>query len=166
MDGDILLKILDYSNAYVLVLDKEMSIRYINATLTSRLGIESYEKILGKCWLDFIPEKIKENIKMVHTSLATEIDDQDYREFTNRIMDVNGVEFKVKWFNMSINHGTYWTFSFGLPQVEMIAVTEDDIRSRFMEAIESDRTMIKSLKSYSETFAAGLIRPKTCDLKE
>jgi PAS domain S-box-containing protein len=164
MDGELLLQILNFSNAYVLVLDKEMNIRYINHTLTNRIGFETYTEILGTCWLNFIPEKSQDEIKMVHASIVRDNESTEYKEFTNHIQDVNGVKFKVKWFNMCINHGTFWTFSFGLPQVEMIAVTEDDIRSRFMDAIESDRTMIKALKDHSQTFSESF--SKTCDLKE
>lgn len=166
MDGELLLQILNYSNAYVLVLDREMNIRYINQTLTNRIGFESYQEVLGKCWLEFIPESLQDKIKMVHASIVRDNDCTEYREYINRIKDVNGIEFKIKWFNMCINHGTFWTFSFGLPQVEMVEVSEDDIRARFMDAIESDRTMIKALKSHSETFASNLDRTKTCELKE
>lgn len=166
MDGELLLEILNYSNAYVLVLDQEMKIRYINNTLVNRLGFESYKELMERCWLDFIPEKIRDVVKMVHHSLVHETDCTEYKEYTNMIQDVNGVEFKVKWFNMCINHGTFWTFSFGLPQVEMIAVSEEDIRSRFMEAIESDRTMIKALKQQSSTFSESYKNAKTCELKE
>jgi PAS domain S-box-containing protein len=148
MNGDLLLQILNYSNAYVVILDKVMDIQFVNLTLAQRLGFESKEDPIGMSWLDFIPEKHRAKIRMVHSALVHQ-QGREYKEFTNLINDRNGVEFNVRWFNTSINHETYWTFSFGLPQIEMIAVSESEIRDNFRTAIESDKTMIQSLKEYA-----------------
>lgn len=165
MNGDLLLQILNYSNAYVVVLDKVMDIQFVNLTLAQRLGFESKEDPISMCWLDFIPEKYRARIRTVHSALVHQ-QGREYREFTNIINDRNGVEFNVRWFNTAINHETYWTFSFGLPQIEMIEVSEDSIRDHFRGAIESDKTMIQSLKEYTNGIQESFGLTKACKLTE
>jgi len=147
MNGNLIIELLNNSNFYIVILDKEMNIRFANQTFITRLGYSQIEELLGKCWLEFVPEKIKENIKAVHASIIFEKSDK-YNEYTNKVLNKDGLVFLVKWFNTLINHETNWSLSFGLPQQEEIIVTEETIRKNFRNRIESDKTLIKSLKSY------------------
>jgi PAS domain S-box-containing protein len=165
MNGEILLEILNYSNAYVVVLDRKMHIRFINIPLSKKLGFETNEEPLNRYWLDFIPAELHETIKIVHTSLINRNNHTKYREFSNKIMDIKGNEFEVKWHNTSINHDTFWTFSFGIPQTKT-EISKDTIRTHFRETIESDRTLIKSLKDYIGRFPKEHNLSETCEISE
>jgi hypothetical protein len=52
---------LNFTNMYCLVLDKEMVIKFANLSLALDLGFESYEEMIGHCWLDFIKDRRKTN---------------------------------------------------------------------------------------------------------
>ena len=146
MNAEIILKILDYTSAYVVVLDSEMKIRYINLALANKLGFANAGELINRCWLDFIDDNIKDKIKSVHRTLLTSMQNE-FNEFINPIIDRDGNSTTVKWLNTSINSETNWTFSMGVPErVDLVNFTGDDIRQQFKAAIESDRTMIKSLK--------------------
>ena len=146
MNAEIILKILDYTSAYVVVLDSEMKIRYINLALANKLGFADGKELMNRCWLDFIDVKIQDKIKTVHRTLLTSFQ-SEYNEFINEIVDRHGNPTSIKWLNTSINSETNWTFSMGVPErVDLSNFTGDDIRQQFKAAIESDRTMIRSLK--------------------
>ncbi len=146
MNAEIILKILDYTSAYVVVLDSEMKIRYINLALANKLGFENAQELMNRCWLDFIDVQIQDKIKTVHRTLLTSFQ-SEYNEFINEVIDRHGNPTTIKWLNTSINSETNWTFSMGVPErVDLANFTGDDIRQQFKAAIESDRTMIRSLK--------------------
>lgn len=163
MNGNLIITLLNNSNFYIVILDKKMNIRFINQTLTNRLGFKSMEELLGKCWLEFIPEKNKENIKIVHFSVLSK-KNEEYSEYTNTILNKDGVEFQVQWFNTLINHDTHWSFSFGLSQDKSIEITSETIREDFRARIESDKTWIRSLKDYVNEISDKFELIKTCDL--
>jgi PAS domain S-box-containing protein len=166
MNADVILELLNYTNAYVVMLDGELKIVFSNRSLTDRLGFETMNEIVGRCWLDFIPKDIHGKIKSVHgTLLSTQEHIYDYQEFTNEIMDRHKNVFKVKWINTAINHTTNVTFSFGIPQTTHLdSMTEEDLRSQFRTVIESDRATIKTLKDYVRELPKTFNLKKTCDL--
>jgi len=104
---------LNYANMFVIVLDENMNIKFMNWSLSKALGLENEEIALGKCWLDFVSEKDKTIITGVH-SLITKREDDTVKEFMNDIVDVEGNCLRVKWFNIHINNDYDWTFSIGL----------------------------------------------------
>lgn len=166
MNADVVLELLNYTMAYVVILDSEIKIVFSNRSLTSKLGFDTMNQLVGRCWLDFIPEELHGKIKSVHHTLLVSKRDRDYNEFTNDVMDKDKNVFKVKWVNTSINHTTNMTFSFGIPQNEDLdLVSEEDLRSQFRSVIEHDKIMIKTLKNYVKELPKTFnLQPKTCDL--
>lgn len=166
MNAGIILKILDLTSAYVIVLDSEMKIRYINSSLIELLGYKEKTELIDRCWLDFVNPIIKDKVKKVHRTLLTSFKNQ-YNEFTNEIITKDGLRKNIKWLNTSINHSTNWTFSIGIPErINLNDISEDEIRTHFKSVIESDRTMIKTLKEYIKGIPQSFGLPDTCDLDE
>jgi PAS domain S-box-containing protein len=124
-----------------------MNIKFINDTLADRLGFATTSEMIGRCWLDFIPEKNQENIKSVHYAILHG-DSNDYNEFLNKLVSLDGSEFQVQWFNTLLNHDTNWSFSFGMPKENSSITTMEKVREDFRSRIESDKTMIRSLKTH------------------
>jgi len=166
MNAETILELLNFTNAYVIVLDKDIKIRFINISLSNKLGFEVREELIDRCWLDFIPTEIHGKIKTVHSTLLTTSKDQQHHEFVNDIVDLNGNPFKVKWVNTAINHTTNWTFSFGIPvSVSLEEVTGADLRHQFKAVIADDRVMINNLKEYVKGIPAAFNLPNTCELE-
>lgn len=160
--AELIFEILNDSNVYIVVLDRTITIRYINYPLANKIGFKNEEEAIGRCWLDFVPEKSHDNIKTVHASILYN-GESEYREYCNEVLALDDTLFKVKWYNTAINHNTFWTFSFGLPIKESTFVTEKSFRTHFKSMIESDKTIIKSLKD----FVAGVpdkFNIETCEL--
>jgi PAS domain S-box-containing protein len=139
---------LNYSNMYVLLLDSYMTIRLINWSLAKELGFSNEQEVIGKSWLDFIPDHNKELVKIVHDCLSHSMEQEKYRELVNEVKRLDNSILVVKWFNIPINSNYNMTFSMGLKSnvSECEVVSEDSIRSYYRDIIAKDRTMIKSLK--------------------
>jgi PAS domain S-box-containing protein len=164
MNAEVILELLNYTNAYVVVLDFKMNIRFVNIALANRLGFENGTELINKCWLDFIPEEMHGKIKIVHKTLLTTTKN-DHHEFVNEILDINGNVHCIKWLNTAINHTNNLTFSFGIPQdTNLEAVSESDIRSQFHSVIKSDKQMIKSLKKFVQDVPKNFKHSDTCDM--
>ena len=163
--ANLLFEILNNSNVYIVVLDRTINIRFINAPLANRLGFENIDELIGRCWLDFIPEKIHETLKTVHAYIFYNSED-DYREYTNEILPLDKISLKVKWYNTVINHKTFWTFSFGLPLNNSEIQSKASIRADFKNMIESDKTVIKSLKEFSNGLPEQFNLDETCKTTE
>jgi len=163
MKAEEIFEILNFTNAYVIVLDFAMTIRFVNISLYTKLGFKTHKELINRCWLDFIPLESHDKIKTVHSTMLSTIKN-DYHEFCNDIIDVSGNVFKVKWINTAINHTTNWTFSFGIPMSVTVGdVTEDEIRHQFKTIIDSDRIMIKNLKEYVKSIPKSFNLIRTCD---
>lgn len=148
MNAEIILELLNYTSAYVVVLDSEMNIRFINIALSRKLGFTDETELLGRNWINFVPKHLQSIIKECHKKLLT-ITKNNYHEFVNDIVDIEGKTFNVKWINTAINHKTNWTFSLGIPQdINLEAVSEDEIRKQFHTVIKSNKQMIETLKEY------------------
>lgn len=143
---------LNYANMFVLVLNHDMKIKFINWSLAKALGFESEEEPVGQCWLQFINETDKTKISNIH-SLMTKEKDERVKEFTNDIVRLDGSCINVKWFNIHINNDYDWTFSIGLLTKITPEITEESVRSYYRDIIEQDRTMIRSMR---DTILNGL----------
>jgi hypothetical protein len=157
---------LNYANMYVLLLDDRMIVRLINWSLAKDLGFDNEKQAVGRCWIDFIPDEIKDLIKAAHHSLAFEPKKGKYREFVNDIQLADNKIVTVKWFNVPINSQYHMTFSMGLKvaPIEATVVSEDSIRTYYRDIIEKDRTMIQSLR---DVVIKGFHQnQKTCTLEE
>jgi PAS domain-containing protein len=149
---------LNYANMYVLILDKEMTIKLCNWSLAVTLGFKDESELIERCWLDFIPESNRDLVKQIHAmvKICEEQKEEKYKEVVNDILLPNGDTQLVRWFNMCINHSYNMTFSIGISQITQAKATDESIRAYYMGVIEKDRTMIHSLRDF-------ILSPKSKD---
>ena len=136
---------MNYANMFVLVLDIDMKIKFMNWSLSKVLGFDNENEAIGKCWLEFINEKEKIVVTNINSLMAKE-KDETVKEFTNDIVNLDGASIGVKWFNIHINNDYNWTFSIGLLTKATPEITEESVRSYYRDIIEQDRTMIRSMR--------------------
>lgn len=143
--SEIIFMMLNFTNMYCLALDDQIKIKFANLSLAMDLGYQSYSELIDKNWLNFLEEKDKELLKIVHESIAYDKEDWEnkYREVQNNIITTEGKIIPVYWFNSHINSEINWTFSFGIKKP---AVKEDDVRIFYQDLIKKDRIMINSLR--------------------
>jgi len=144
---ETLYNIFNYSEWYILILDKEMNIKFCNLYLAKTLRNDNIEKLIEKNWLDFIPKNKRETIKHIHNDILN--DGKLFLENINEIKHKNNKTFFIKWFNTKINHGINWIFSIGFPFYENQLTESNDInciRNKFKELIETDRTTIQLMQ--------------------
>jgi len=143
---EIIFNMLNFTNMYCLVLNKEMVIKFVNLSLAIDLGYKSYEELLGHCWLNFIKEEEKQMIETIHNSIAqgTKGWEEKYREVQSNIITKDGKEFPVYWFNSHINTDINWSFSFGIKKLQ--SDKEDDIRDFYFDILKRDRVIINSMR--------------------
>lgn len=155
---------LNYSNLFVVILDKNLIVKLCNYSLATTLGFKSEDEILERCWLDFIPDSNKELVRQIHgmIKVCEEQKDEKYKEVINDILLPNGESILVRWFNMCINHNYNMTFSIGVEQVTDTKSTDDSIRAYYRGIVEKDRTMIYSLR---DLILSGNKTPTTCKPK-
>lgn len=148
---ETIFNMLNFTNMYCLVLDPQMVVKFINQSLALDLGYESYDKVLGKCWLDHVVDEDHELIKTVHAAIAYGVDgwEEKYREVQNNIKRLDGNAMTVYWFNSHVNSDMNWTFSFGLQRPVRIMEdngTDSGIRDFYYDVIQKDRLMINSMR--------------------
>jgi len=161
MNAEIILELLNYTSAYVVVLDIEMNIRFVNISLAKRLGYDDSTDLVGRCWLDFIPENIHNKIIAVHKNLLAK-NPTECEEFINDIQDKDGKIYRIKWINTALNHTHNLTFSFGIPlSINLESVTEQDIRQQFHSVIEHDRRTIQAIKEFMIAESEKVCKPRT-----
>lgn len=137
---------LNYTNMFVLLLDKDMNIKLINYSLAIKLGFSDEKEPLGRCWLDFIKEDERSQSSVIHHAISHEENEVEYKEVISDIVKLDGKFCRIKWFNTSLNNHTYMTFSFGILKENDNEMTEDSIRTYYKDIIEKDKTMIRSLR--------------------
>lgn len=98
-------RFLDLAGVIILVLDSDQQVRYINKQGCETLEVER-EDILGKNWFDnFLPVKIRDDIKMVYRKLmAGEIELTEY--FDNVVLTKAGHERVIGWHNTVLKNET------------------------------------------------------------
>jgi PAS domain S-box-containing protein len=165
MNNDLIMELLNCSIFYIVILDMNMKIRFVNNSLVTSLGFQSDESLIDRCWLDFIPDEDVDNIKKVHSS-TLHGHSGDFNEYSNSVLDITGSKFEVKWFNVLINHGTDWSFSFGLPYEKQREITKEGIRKNFRSMIESDKTLIRSLKEHVNGIGPQFGIDEDCNITE
>ena len=135
-----------YSNKFVLVLDENIKIRFINLSLAKLLGFENEKEAVGKSWLDFIPDTERQTIKKVHVMIKEDESGHLFAEYINRIVTLKNEMIDIKWFNTRINHKYEWTFSFGVILEQPQVVNEQSIRDYYLDIIKKDRTAIVAIR--------------------
>ena len=91
-------QLLDLVRLIIVVIDSEQKVSYINKKGCEILGYTK-EDILGKNWFDnFLPEKLREDIKMVFSKLmSADIELAEY--FDNVVLAKDGQEKIIGWHN-------------------------------------------------------------------
>jgi PAS domain S-box-containing protein len=91
-------RLLDFVRLIIVVIDSDQKVTYINKKCCEILGYKK-EDILGKNWFDnFLPENLKEDIKMVFDKMmSAEIELAEY--FDNVVLAKDGQEKIIGWHN-------------------------------------------------------------------
>lgn len=149
--------LLDYSNFFALILDKNFCVRSINNHLTKTLGYDCQNDLINLNWSKFLKSTDNDIVKYVVQQVLSK--NEDYNEFTNDIIDINKNTITVKWFNALINHNYQWIFSIGIPlTIQQPSLDEDiqSIRSYFKEILEQDKTVINAMRQVAKEFTNKL----------
>ena len=137
---------LDYLGVIIVVIDPDQKVSYINKKGCEILGYEK-EDILGKNWFDnFLPEKIKEDLKTVFGKLIVqEIELAEY--FDNVVLGKDGHEKIIGWHNLVLKNdaGTIvGILSWGEDITQRRR--DDEKRETLVQELEDRVTELKSVK--------------------
>jgi PAS domain S-box-containing protein len=137
---------LDYLGVIIVVIDPDQKVSYINKKGCEILGYEK-EDILGKNWFDnFLPEKIREDIKTVFSKLIVqEIELAEY--FDNVVLAKDGQERIIGWHNLVLKNdaGTIvGILSWGEDITQRRR--DDEKRETLVQELEDRVTELKSIK--------------------
>jgi PAS domain S-box-containing protein len=152
--------VLNYSNMFTLILDKQQNIKLANYHLSHVLGFESEEQLIGLNWKMFIKQSDIELVKYVHEEILS--GNEFYTEFTNDIINKQGKTITVKWFNSIINGGFNYIFSIGIPLTREPSLNEDidSIRSYFADILQKDKTTINAMKEITMKYSNKIFGEK------
>ena len=140
--------LINYSNLYCLIIDKDFIIKVINYPLAIKLGGEHEKdpKILGQNCLKFCPE---DQIGLAE-HIVKDINDGSelYKEVIMDLKDLNGEITPIKWFNSKANNHEGWLFSIGIPLIRQVDSLQDidSLRAYYRNVLDKDRTMINVIK--------------------
>lgn len=142
--------LLDYSNFFIVMLDRDLRIKTINYHLAKTLGYDNEVELIGDNWAKFLKTSDKDIISHVHDQVLKK--NKNYTEFTSDILDVNKNSITVKWFNVLINSSYNWIFSIGIPLTKEPTLEEDidSIRSYFKNILEKDQTTINVMREVAK----------------
>lgn len=159
-------KLLDYSNMFVVMLDRDLKIKIINYHLTKVLGYEYPSDLISKDWRQFLR---KPDYELIH-HISNEImnGNLNYKEFTNDILDKDGKSITVKWFNTLINHEFNCIFSVGVPLTKEPTLDEDidSLRAYFRDILEQDRTVIQAMKEVTMKYSEKIFGEEIQRIKD
>lgn len=146
-------KLLDYSNMFVVMLDKDLKIKIINYHLSKALGYEYPSELIKQDWKNFLRSPDHDLIQHVNDEIIK--GNQNYKEFTNEIITSDKKTLTVKWFNTLINHDFNCVFSIGLPLTKEPTLDEDidSLRAYFRDILEQDRTVINAMKEVTMKYS-------------
>jgi hypothetical protein len=153
-------KLLDYSNLFVVMLDRNLEIKIINYHLSKILGYDRPSDLIKKDWREFLRSPDHELIHHVYNEIID--GNQSYKEFTNDIIDLEKKTITVKWFNTLINHDFNCIFSVGVPLTKDPSIDEDidSLRAYFRDILEQDRTIINAMKEVTMKYSEKILGPK------
>ncbi len=140
----------DFTNIYMLILDKEMNIKSCSFKLARDLGFNGEDELVGTSWKKFLKEKDKTKLDLIHKNVVDDsIKYQKFlREVTNKIVTKSGSTITTKWFNSRISNGHTYTFSIGIPYNRKVTPEDDidSIRAYWKYVLDKDDTTLKALK--------------------
>jgi hypothetical protein len=158
-------KLLDYSNMFVVMLDKDLKIKIINYHLSKALGYEYPSELIKQDWKNFLRSPDHDLIQHVNDEIIK--GNQNYKEFTNEIITSDKKTLTVKWFNTLINHGFNCVFSIGLPLTKEPTLDEDidSLRAYFRDILEQDRTVITAMKEVTMKYSEKIFNEEVQRIK-
>jgi PAS domain S-box-containing protein len=137
---------LDHVGVIIVVIDSDQNVSYINKKGCEILGYEK-EDILGKNWFDnFLPEKVREDIKTVFTKLmGNGIELAEY--FDNVVLPKDGRERIIGWHNTVLKNDAgkiIGTLSWGEDITERRR--SDKKREELIQELQEKVTELRSMK--------------------
>ena len=143
-------ELFDYTNIYLLILDDNMKVKLCSYKLWKDLGYNSEEEIIGLDWKEFLMDKDKDKLSIVHTNVIEDTDEYQHslREVTNKLITNRKSTITVKWFNSRIVNSHTYSFSIGIPYNRIVTEADEieSIRAYWKHVIEKDETTLKALK--------------------
>lgn len=141
-------ELFNYCNTYLVLLDRNMNVKLANLSLASDLGFEAETDLIGKNWLDFIPEENKSFIQHTYHNITLFPFKENHKELINEIKTIDNKIITVKWINNYINSKFNMVLSTGIKTdlIEKHMKSEDTMRSFYMDIIKRDRNMIEALR--------------------
>jgi PAS domain S-box-containing protein len=139
-------QLLDSVGLIIVAIDSEQKVSYINKKGCEILGYKK-EGILGKNWFDnFLPEKLREDIKMVFSKLmSAEIELAGY--FDNVVLTKDGQEKIIGWHNTLLKNDAgkiIGTLSLGEDITERRRT--DEKREVLIQELQDRVSELKSMK--------------------
>lgn len=159
---DDLFDLMAHTAFVAIVIDAEFQVRYCNRQTLTLLEVDKLRDIVGRSWLDFIPDDAADAILEAHGGLISG-DLKNFGEFVNDIQTPAGIRKAVKWFNTPFEgvDGDQLALSIGI-LATADAAAEEQVRRRFREAIMRDRANIRAVKRFAHKPLANF----TCRLPQ
>ncbi len=141
-------QILDLAGGIIVVIDSEQNVSYINKKGCELLGYE-HRDIIGKNWFDnFLPERIRKDIKTVFSKLMDgEIELAEY--FDNVVLTRTGQERIIGWHNTALKNDTgsiIGTLSLGEDITERRKM--DSLREQRIQELQDKVMELTSMKMH------------------
>jgi DNA-binding NarL/FixJ family response regulator len=129
------------------VMDAAFKIRLANHQLAALLEVKSPRDLIGRPWLDFLPEDITETFCNIHGSILNG-DLSHFGEYSGAIKAQSGAVHPVRWFNSPFagsEENEILILSVGLPHKFKLYLA-DDLRRAWKESILLHRAAIRAIK--------------------
>jgi len=151
---------LNYSNFFILIIDKNLNIKLVNYHLSKTLGFNDEFDLTNQfsSWTNFIKPIDVDLVQHIGEELTKE--NHSYDEFTYDIILKDGSSITVKWFNIIINTGLDYLFSIGIPLTKEPTLNEDidSIRSYFKDILQQDKTTINAMKEVTKKYSDLILK--------
>lgn len=163
---DFVKKYFDLVGAIVVVLDLRGNVQYINNYGANLIGY-NVEHIIGKNWFDnFIPSKIRKELRDVFSKLITTNDGiRKYQYYENPILTKNGEELVIAWNNILLESedgrilGTLST-GMNITERKMLDITKKSFEDKlsFLNYFATTLNSAKNIKEVYEHVLEGLTK--------
>lgn len=143
---DDVFELVAYTPFVALVIDSEFKVRYCNRQTVALLEVDKTADIVGRSWLDFVPNEVALAVIEVHGALITgEV--AKFEEYVNDVKTVNDTRKTVRWFNTPFDgmDGESLTLSIGV-SVTAESDIENKLRDQFRRTIMEDKATIKAVQ--------------------
>jgi FixJ family two-component response regulator len=129
------------------VMDKAFKVRLANHQLAALLDVKTPRDLVGRPWLDYLPEDMVEPFCNIHGSIING-DLSHFGEYSGAVRSRAGVVHPVRWFNSPFagpEENEILILSVGLPYKFKLYLA-DDLRKAWKESILIHRAAIRAIK--------------------